>query len=524
MSHVKRNKLWLLILFILGPPFIEKPHAQTERFSVSYNVPQTPFSFGLARTFLKKDSGGYLVLGTSRTNGYWGRKMVLFDLNEQGDTLHTSVIGGGEWENFWSSLYADAFTRAKDSGYYISGIYEDTTGLQVPILYRIGPSLDTMWTRRYHRGDTLQRHFHAIERLPSGNLVTAGWEEGSGQSGRALFLKLNPQGQILWEETIGGPDSMVDWRGYSIEYTSDGGLIATGGIIPKGPVDFDDSDPKGLLVNMDTTGNIEWQRTFKGGLEGLVGNMVLTTKDSGYVIGGTEAITETQKGGFIRKYGQNGDSLWNERYIYDTTGNYYASSLILKSLVELDDGSLLTAGFRKLAPILPEEKDSTEDGWILKTDAQGQPIWNRYHRHAVRGDFRLYDIQSTEKGMMAVGLSNDANSTNDESGNAWMLKLDSMGCLRPDCAVGVRAFQEKNAQGLKIYPNPASERVFIEFPERIEGGGILRVYNMKGRLVREKKVGDRSRIHMDLSERSKGVYIARYIRNGMSLSERFMIR
>lgn len=201
--------------------------------------------------------------------------------------------------------------------------------------------------------------------------------------------------------------------------------------------------------------------------------------------------------------------MWEEVYAPDTSGDFHASEQYLYALSQTKDGALLGCGWRRLSPFLPEQVDSTEDGWVFKATSDGKEVWQRYHRHALEGDFRLWDVEPTEKGMIAAGYSNDADSTNDESMNAWGLKLDSAGCLKPGCAVGIERRSKKVVSELRVYPNPAQEHLYIELPDNKGAGSRLRIWNSRGRLMEEKRmVGDKHRL--DLSEYPKGVYFLQW--------------
>ena len=72
----------------------------------------------------------------------------------------------------------------------------------------------------------------------------------------------------------------------------------------------------------------------------------------------------------------------------------------------------------------------------------------------------------------------------------------------------VSEFIKKNSQteqNLSIYPNPASDFVYIEIPDNISGNSRLCVYNTLGTLLFSKNV-DRSIIVIDVSAFPAGVY------------------
>lgn len=512
---------WLVFIPFIFEGIGEFALAQSKSFSKTFDRPQK--SIGIARSVMKKDSGGYLLISSSRTNGKWGRKLLFYELNENGDTLRSSMIGGGKWESYAGSVWSDGFAKAKDSGYYRSGAYRDTSGVLTAVLYRINPDLDTNWTRRYGENDTLKEAFLGIERLPSGGVVICGKKEDDTYGSKAWFLRTDSLGNILWEQKVGanhdGP-----FQANAIESTSDGGFIAAGELGPWHP--SGNEVPSGLLVKLDSNGQKEWKRAFKGSY-GYFGTTVLETKDSNYVIGGTKnipnSVVESRPAGFIRKYDPNGQLLWEQVYAPDTSGDFYTSRQWLYALSETKDGKLLGCGWRELSPFLPEQVDSTEDGWVFKATSDGKEIWQRYHRHALEGDFRLWDVEPTKRGMIASGYSNDADSTNDESMNAWVLKLDSAGCLQPGCAVGIKKRPKKALSELHVYPNPAQEVLHIDLPENKGAESKLRIWNSRGRLMEEKRK-EENRHQLNVSEYSKGVYFLEWKSSfGIKITRSFIV-
>jgi hypothetical protein len=66
---------------------------------------------------------------------------------------------------------------------------------------------------------------------------------------------------------------------------------------------------------------------------------------------------------------------------------------------------------------------------------------------------------------------------------------------------------------LKIYPNPASDKITIEIKsQNIANSSLLSVYNIQGQLMFEKPVSQRS-TNIDISAMARGVYIVKLTTN-----------
>ncbi len=74
-------------------------------------------------------------------------------------------------------------------------------------------------------------------------------------------------------------------------------------------------------------------------------------------------------------------------------------------------------------------------------------------------------------------------------------------------------------EGLRIYPNPASETLFVEIAPGTEGS--LQIFNLNGQLVKKVTINQATRI--DISGFSKGAYIARLHTAKRDYTSRFIV-
>ncbi len=98
------------------------------------------------------------------------------------------------------------------------------------------------------------------------------------------IVKIDTTGNIQWQKSLGGTG--YDYA-YSMQQTSDGGYVVAG------QSDSNDGDITGnhggstdyWIVKLDNTGNIQWQKSV-GGTSTDLGRSIQQTSDGGYIVAG----------------------------------------------------------------------------------------------------------------------------------------------------------------------------------------------------------------------------------------------
>ncbi|MEG3071334.1 MAG: hypothetical protein RQM92_11420 [Candidatus Syntrophopropionicum ammoniitolerans] len=96
-----------------------------------------------------------------------------------------------------------------------------------------------------------------IQQLPDGNLIMAGGTESYGAGLYDVYLiKMDPEGNVLWEKTYGGAASDC---GYSLLQLADGGFLIAGNAESYG-----NGNPDVYLLRTDVAGEQLWEKTYGG--------------------------------------------------------------------------------------------------------------------------------------------------------------------------------------------------------------------------------------------------------------------
>jgi hypothetical protein len=205
-----------------------------------------------------------------------------------------------------------------------------------------------------------------------------------------------------WSKTFGGSDS--DY-GYSMHQTSDGGYIIAGETYSYG-AGFDDVS----LIKTDADGNEEWNKTF-GGSQGDYGSSVQQTSDGGYIIAG---YTNSYGGGspdvWLIKTDPDGDKQWDKTF----GGSEYDAGFSVQQTT--DDGYII-------AGKTWSHGAGSSDVWLIKTDANGDEEWDK----AFGGSSPDigYSVQQTSDGGFII--AGETQSYGAGGVDVWLIKTDANG-------------------------------------------------------------------------------------------------
>ena len=235
-------------------------------------------------------------------------------------------------------------------------------------------------------------------------------------------IKISSDGGLEWEKSLGGSD---EDQGFAIAQTADGGYVCAGhSNSDDGDISGDTDDYDYWLVKLDADGNLLWEENFGGSDGDFVysvkvddgGSIVLTGhtySDDGDVTdyhGGLAdvwIIKTDSAGNVIRKKCYGGNSWDAGRSIAITSENDY----LVGGQSSSNNGDLTA--------------ESVEGFWVFKTDSAGVMKWQKSFGGS--GLDAGFDAISTyEGGTIIVGHteSNDGDvSGNHGEFDAWVVKL-----------------------------------------------------------------------------------------------------
>ena len=119
-------------------------------------------------------------------------------------------------------------------------------------------------------------------------------------------------------------------------------------------------------------------------------------------------------------------------------------------------------------------------------------------------DFFSNVIETSDGGLLINGSTNEGFSGGQ---NLWLVKLDSMGCLEPDCWVGVEQ-ADANTIGVAVYPNPATDWLYLKYDNT--RSITLEIFNLSGqRVLQHQHMAPKESI--EISHLPTGLYLLRFV-------------
>jgi len=301
-------------------------------------------------------------------------------------------------------------------------------------VYRMDRSGNIIWQKAI--GGSEHDEGESVTVTPDNYYVVAGNTNSNDKSvsgnhgGQDIWVvKLDFQGQLIWQKTYGGSGTEGMYF-HSIINTPDGGFMMLGYTTSN---DDDVSGNHGgqdiWLVKIDGTGNIQWQKTY-GGTSTDYSSSLYTAADGNYLIVGYSNSNDGDITGnhgdydtWIAKVDGSGNILWKKTYGGSGLDVNY------KFVPTADGGYILNGQTNS-----PNDGDVTGwhgdfDAWVVKIDANGNMQWNRAFGSSQYED--NFAITTTADGNYLLGAftnGNDGDVTNPIGGyDVWYVKLSTAG-------------------------------------------------------------------------------------------------
>lgn len=237
-----------------------------------------------------------------------------------------------------------------------------------------------------------------------------------------LALMTCAQGGMSWVKAYGGPG---DECYVAIKETLDDGYVMATGTdsFGKGGWDY-------LVMKIDASGNIVWQRAY-GDTEMQGVSTISLTDDKGYIVQGS--TEDDAYGMYLMKLSESGDIMWQKAYGIDRLDRSDA-------VLQTDDGGYISAGFSRMSGDFEDV-----DVVIMKLDDNGHIEWQKKYK-GQKYEWLRCIRETIDGGFVFSGMTSSFGPGNMA---AWVVKLDSTGGIIWQKAYGVAPTGRINANWIE---------------------------------------------------------------------------
>jgi len=207
-------------------------------------------------------SGNVYINGSQSSDDYGSNDYGVIKLDTNGNIIWQKKIGGTGDDYGWA-IAVDGVGNVYLNGYQASDVYGGTYDYGV---IKLDSSGNLLWQKKI--GGSSNDYGKAIAVDGSGNVYLNGNQASDVYGGTYDYgvIKLDPNGNILWQKKIGGVSTD---NGYAIAVDGSGNVYLNGiqgSDVYGGTYDYG-------VIKLDTNGNIIWQKKIGG-----------TGDDKGYAI------------------------------------------------------------------------------------------------------------------------------------------------------------------------------------------------------------------------------------------------
>lgn len=364
----------------------------------------------------KLPDGNLIFGGSTRYDNTENEDFWLVKTDANGTVLWEQTYGGSGFEKAYTMIpTTDGGFLLGGSGFSTDGDGNNNNGNSDFWLIKTDANGVLQWQQNY--GGSEFDNMFAMQEISNGDFILAGNSRSSngdvgGNNGSwdVWVVRVNAQGDLLWEQNYGGSNfERID----DMLQTSNGEFLIAG-YTESNDGDITDGNQGGeaMILKIDGTGNLIWLKTYGNGITSEVQSL-LATDDGKYVFVGR---------GKTIKIDDNGNIEWEQ--------NYSSQPYVEKfAIVQTPDGGYIEGGVvmsYENVVVGPEDPIGHWDYWISKTDALGNIEWEEsYNYNGTSSDEIETMILCDDGSLILVGNSRKYDfEVNDINTDAWVLKIN----------------------------------------------------------------------------------------------------
>jgi hypothetical protein len=255
--------------------------------------------------------------------------------------------------------------------------------------------------------------------------------------GVSWLEKTNAFGAPQWQEEVGCPSTPPGAYSddLSLQLTADGDYVLAGGTIGCGSGNdcpFLSGIQCGLVERLDASGNLEWAHVYSVGVNGTGFDSIAPTSDGGFVAAGSATDANHDVGGLVVKLDGTGNVQW-ERVLGPTGSN----QVYLHDVQQTSDGGYIAVG-QLHDGTTTNTGAGLESALAVKLGAAGTVSWLHAYNSvgsggSVTATTHAFSVVQTSDGGYAIGGNWGTPVSLDPSG-ALLLRLTPSGSIQSQTA------------------------------------------------------------------------------------------
>jgi len=322
--------------------------------------------------------------------------------------VFTSFVAAGSksnvLQNEWDKTYGGdeydflyCVQQTADGGYIASGVTTQSE-IQYAWVIKLDGNGDVEWEKKEMGNDVYIQPSYIQQTSDGGYIVCGVFNSPDAKFGyyKSFLWKLDDEGNTQWIKTFYE-------RLWVVFETSDG-------YIGGGYDALSNNDYDAMLMKLDSMGNMEWKKLYRYGAGYDYGYSLGKTNDNGYLIGGyVSKAGDTDM--WLIKTDENGNKIWAKTY-----GGSKDDWSAARNCFQTSDGYIMAGETKSFG-------NGNNDVWIVKTDKNGNMVWNK--TYGGKRDDRIWGMDKVFDGYLLCITK--AYSAVGGTADIWIVKIDENG-------------------------------------------------------------------------------------------------
>jgi hypothetical protein len=331
------------------------------------------------------------------------------------------------WERTYGlaeAEYGNAVVHIPGQGFAVAGrTTSKGAGLDDMWLVRLDEAGELLWDRTY--GTASSEIANGIALAPDGGFLLVGTGYTPQTSLDWWVVRTDAAGAMQWDKTFATTDADHAFAAVAV---AEGGFAVAGvrDRVAKGTGRF-------WLIRLADDGAVQWEEIYGDLADEQLAYGLVEFPGDGFALAGTAS-----EDFWLVRTDLDGNVLWDRSF--DLAGHYDRATALARTA---DDG-LVLAGW--------SEQGATADFWVVRTDADGEPVWTQAYDREAR-DLAEDVAVLADGGLVIVGSSQVMGGDTD----LWIVRTDAAGALVWQRSFGGAAHDAGN--GVAALPN--SDLVFV---------------------------------------------------------------